>query len=92
MEGFVAFNIVCQFHSLFLLQFWAFEYLDINRPMHIKGNVFPRANRWICPKKSSENDSSHFFGPQFLASRCQLNFVEESQVGDLTFFSSCVYF
>ncbi|KAK1404627.1 hypothetical protein POM88_004232 [Heracleum sosnowskyi] len=62
------------------LPYWAFEYLDINRPTHIEGNVFPRAKRWICPKKSSKNDSPHFFGPQFLASRCQLNFVEESQV------------
>lgn len=69
-----------------MLQFWAFEFLDINRPKHTGGNIFPRARRWICPKKSSANESSHFFGPQFFASRCQLNYVEESQVGDLTIF------
>uniref|UniRef100_A0A165YS00 Aminotransferase-like plant mobile domain-containing protein n=1 Tax=Daucus carota subsp. sativus TaxID=79200 RepID=A0A165YS00_DAUCS len=63
------------------LTYWAFEYLDINRPKARRGNVFPRAKRWICPETSTENANPHFFGPQFIACRCQLNYVEESQVG-----------
>ncbi|XP_017243809.1 protein MAIN-LIKE 2 isoform X1 [Daucus carota subsp. sativus] len=62
------------------LTYWAFEYLDINRPKARRGNVFPRAKRWICPETSTENANPHFFGPQFIACRCQLNYVEESQV------------
>ncbi|KAK1373599.1 PMD domain-containing protein [Heracleum sosnowskyi] len=62
------------------LPFWAFEYLDVNRPMHKEGDVFPRASRWICSKDISENESPEFIGPRFIASRCQLNYVEESQV------------
>ncbi|XP_074370743.1 uncharacterized protein LOC141711923 isoform X3 [Apium graveolens] len=64
------------------LPFWAFEYLDINRPKDPANNVFPRANRWICLKRPSDNDSSQLFSPNFIASRCQLACVEESQVGD----------
>ncbi|KAL8132165.1 hypothetical protein AgCh_007888 [Apium graveolens] len=73
------------------LLYWAFEYLDINRPAHIKGHVFPRARRWICPKKTRENESPNFFGPRFLASRCQLNFVEESQVTWEPYLASAEY-
>ncbi|XP_074351260.1 uncharacterized protein LOC141690359 [Apium graveolens] len=62
------------------LPFWAFEYLDVNRPKHKEEDLFPRARRWICPKSFSENESPQFIGPRFIAFRCQLEYVEESQV------------
>lgn len=58
----------------------------MNRPKHTGMDVFPRASGWICPKDFSENESPKFVGPQFIASRCQLNYVEESHVGDRTIF------
>uniref|UniRef100_A0A162A701 Uncharacterized protein n=1 Tax=Daucus carota subsp. sativus TaxID=79200 RepID=A0A162A701_DAUCS len=68
------------------LPFWAFEYLDISRPEHHDVDVFPRARRWICAKGSSNNDST-----LFLASRCKLNYVEESQVTWQPYLSSAIY-
>uniref|UniRef100_A0A165A8P5 Aminotransferase-like plant mobile domain-containing protein n=1 Tax=Daucus carota subsp. sativus TaxID=79200 RepID=A0A165A8P5_DAUCS len=66
--------------------FWAFEYLDVSRPEHHDADVFPRARRWICPKGSTNNEST-----QFLANRCKLNFVEESQVTWQPYLSSAIY-
>lgn len=88
MEGFLVSNIVCHLCILFLLQFWAFEYLDVNRPKHKEGDFFPRARRWICPQDYCKNDSAQLIGPHFIGLRCQLNYIEESQVGDLNHFSS----
>ncbi|KAL1818977.1 hypothetical protein ACET3Z_013846 [Daucus carota] len=68
------------------LPFWAFEYLDVSRPEHHDADVFPRARRWICPKGSTNNEST-----QFLANRCKLNFVEESQVTWQPYLSSAIY-
>lgn len=62
------------------LPFWAFEYLDVNRPKHKEGDFFPRARRWICPQDYCKNDSAQLIGPHFIGLRCQLNYIEESQV------------
>lgn len=57
------------------LLFWAFEYLDISRPNDVKGDVFPRAIRWSCPRSLGSADFS-----EFVATRCQLDYVDEAQV------------
>ncbi|XP_074349077.1 serine/threonine-protein phosphatase 7 long form homolog [Apium graveolens] len=73
------------------LPFWAFEYLDVNRPKHKEGNIFPRASRWICPKSFSDRESPQFIGPRFINLRCQLNYVEESQVTWQPYLASAEY-
>ncbi|KAK1373606.1 hypothetical protein POM88_029799 [Heracleum sosnowskyi] len=73
------------------LPFWAFEYLDVNRPEHKEGDIFPRARRWICQKKFSDKESPQFIGPRFISSRCQLNYVEESQVTWQPYLASAEY-
>lgn len=50
--------------------------MDISRPNDVKGDVFPRAIRWSCPRSLGSADFS-----EFVATRCQLDYVDEAQVG-----------
>uniref|UniRef100_A0A5B7ALD1 Aminotransferase-like plant mobile domain-containing protein n=1 Tax=Davidia involucrata TaxID=16924 RepID=A0A5B7ALD1_DAVIN len=56
-------------------KFWAFEYLNIFRPNIAIGDVFPRAIRWSRPRTFSSADFS-----DFVATRCQLDYIDEAQV------------